>query len=160
MDISIKSIALLALCILVCLGAGFFGSTSLDAASFAWYDALVKAPINPPKWLFAPIWIFLYIFMGAALWIVLQNRSSSKFFRYAIYAFGIQLVLNTLWTKIFFGLKAPLIGFVEIIILDIFVITTVVLFLKIKSQAGVILIPYALWLFVATYLNWYVVSYN
>lgn len=160
MDINMKSIGLLALCILVCLGAGFLGSTSMDAASFAWYDTLIKAPINPPKWLFAPVWIFLYILMGVALWIVLHNRSDSKFFRYGLYAFGIQLILNTLWTKIFFGLRAPLIGFIEIIMLDIFVVATLVLFLKIKRQAGFALIPYALWLCVATYLNWYTMHYN
>lgn len=154
-----KNLLLLILCLLICLAAGYIGSFSMDGQSYVWYSMLNKSQLNPPDWVFAPVWTFLYITLGLSLWLVLQQKDN-KYFRYGVYVFAIQLILNALWTKLFFGLHDPFFAYLEILLLDIFVIIMVFIFGKISRLAQLVLLPYVIWLGLASYLNWYILYYN
>ena len=116
-----------------------------------WYNNLIKPAFAPPDWIFAPAWAFLYSLMGLALLFYILEPEKKKAAGYVY--FGIQLFLNLLWTPVFFGLKSIVWGLVIIILLDIFVILTIWRFFKVYKPAGILLIPYLLWIIFATYLN-------
>ncbi|MBT3304435.1 tryptophan-rich sensory protein [Candidatus Woesearchaeota archaeon] len=114
-----------------------------------WYVDLVKPSFNPPSWLFGPVWTILYLLMGIALYLVWTK----KFNKQAFTLFGIQLVLNALWSILFFGLKQPLLAFIEIIILWVMILVTIIYFYKINKNSAYLLIPYLLWVSFAAILN-------
>jgi tryptophan-rich sensory protein len=144
--------------ILVCQIAGFIGSIFTRSSIFTWYPTLIKPYFTPPDRLFAPIWISLYILIGIATFLVWQRGFHHQVVRRALALFGVQLILNALWSFFFFGLKSPLAGLIEIAILGIAIILTIRSFLQISRTAGLLLIPYFLWVTFATGLNlsiWY-----
>lgn len=106
---------------------------------------------SPPAEIFTPAWIFLYITIFAALVIFISTKSFNKKSGY-IY-FAIQMVLNLLWSPVFFMMKNMGLALVVIIFLDIFTVMTIREFYKISKISGIILVPYFLWLLFATYLN-------
>ena len=114
-----------------------------------WYVDLVKPSFNPPSWLFGPVWTILYLLMGIALYLVWTK----KFNKQAFTLFGIQLVLNALWSILFFGLKQPLLAFIEIIILWVMILVTIIYFYKINKNSAYLLITYLLWVSFAAILN-------
>lgn len=117
-----------------------------------WYNSLNKPVLTPPDWVFAPVWSGLYILMTISLiLVVIAPNTRSK--RLALTIFFLQLLLNLIWTPVFFG--AQRIGFAGIIcsILLILVVINIRLFYKISKLAAYLLIPYFLWMFMATYLN-------
>ncbi len=117
----------------------------------AWYNNLIKPAFAPPNSLFAPAWAFLYTTIIIALIIYISKPHNNKISGY-IY-FGIQLVLNLIWSPVFFGLKSMGFALVIIILLDIFVFFTIRKFYSVSKISGLILIPYFLWIIFATYLN-------
>lgn len=133
--------------IIVCQLAGVLGSlfTSVDS----WYMNLIKPNFNPPNWIFGPVWIVLYFLMGISLYII-WNKKDSKI---QLSLFWVQLVLNSLWSILFFGLKAPFLAFIEIIILWIAILITIISFYKKSKIAAYLLIPYIIWVSFATVLN-------
>lgn len=141
---SLKLIISLALPLLL----GFMSSLFMD---LTWYDTLNKPIIAPPNWIFAPVWTTLYILMGLAFYLVWIKDPASDY-PYLIYF--AQLILNFLWTAIFFGLQLPTVAFFEIIILLILTIATIFEFYKIDKKAAYLLIPYVLWIAFATVLNY------
>lgn len=117
----------------------------------SWYHSLNFPPLSPPDWLFAPVWIMLYIFIFISLAFYILSQEENKEMGYI--NFVIQLLLNILWTPIFFGAKSILGGLIVIILLDIFVFLTVQKFCKASKWACVFMIPYFIWILFATYLN-------
>jgi tryptophan-rich sensory protein len=146
-------IAKLVICILLCQLAGMIGSFFTRPAVPTWYASLEKPFFTPPDWVFAPIWIILYILMGIAAFLVWRKGWQQKPNRSALILFGIQLILNALWSFIFFGLQSPLAGFIEISILLVAILLTIQSFLQISRIAGLLLIPYFLWVALASGLN-------
>jgi translocator protein len=146
--------AKLVICIVVPFLVGVAGSffTATDTLN-NWYANLNKPLFNPPSWLFGPVWTTLYIMMGIAAFLVWRKGLDDKPVRIALLFFIIQLVLNGIWTPLFFGLHSPLLGLIDIILLLIAVILTVFYFLKISLPAALLLIPYLAWLTYATVLN-------
>lgn len=145
--------------ILVCQMAGIIGSLFTAPAVKGWYTTINKSPLNPPSWVFAPVWTTLFIMMGVAvsiIWLSGKNETRSK----ALKVFFLQLFLNTLWSIIFFGLKNPALAFVEIILLWFAILYTIILFRKINRKAACLLIPYILWVSFATVLTLSVVLLN
>lgn len=124
-----------------------------------WYEALLKPLYTPPNWVFQPAWIVLYItiLLSFVLFLFSNNKDSKT---EGLFYFILQLVFNILWTPSFFYLKNPPLALLIIIILDIFVIYTIKEFYKISKVAGLLLIPYFLWLIFATYLNLGIVYLN
>ena len=115
------------------------------------FETLNKPPLSPPGWLFPVVWTILYILMGISLYIGLESNSTNKDSALTIYI--IQLVVNSLWTLIFFGFNNFLLGIFWIILLIILVITMIVIFYRIDKTAGLLQIPYLIWLCFALYLN-------
>lgn len=120
----------------------------------AWFDSLHKPTWNPPAWLFAPVWITLYVLMGIGIWLVRKQPDVSHALkRDATRLFLLQLILNMAWTPLFFGLHNPFLAFVAICILWIAILCMLLEFGKIRPLAGYLLIPYLLWVSFALILN-------
>lgn len=149
-----KNFIKLLISIIICQLAGGIGSIFTSKSVSTWYLTINKPSFTPPNWLFAPVWIGLFLLMGISLFLVwshlavaLQKR------RRALTIFFIQLFFNILWSVMFFGLKSPLLGFIVIIVLWILILLTIIKFFKISKLAGWLLIPYILWVSFATILN-------
>lgn len=117
----------------------------------AWYKNLIKPEFSPPDWVFAPVWIVLYILIFISLALYINSDCTNKKPGYIF--FIVQMCLNFLWPFAFFGLKSISSGLIVIVILDIFLFLTVIKFFQISKPAGIILIPYLLWVLFATYSN-------
>jgi benzodiazapine receptor len=143
----------LAISIIICLAAGFIGSIFTNRQIPTWYAALKKPSFSPPNWLFGPVWTALFILMGISLFLVWRKGLSYDGVKIAIIIFGIQLILNILWSILFFGFKSPLAGFIEIIILWILILITILVFYPIAKPAALLLLPYILWVSFASILN-------
>ncbi len=144
--------------ILICEFAGGIGSIFTLQSIPTWYAALVKPGFSPPNWVFGPVWILLYALMGvAAYWIHVSGDKRSKA---ALSVFGIQLALNVLWSIAFFGLRSPLYGLAVIVLLWLSIAATMARFYEIDKKAGLILIPYMLWVTFALILNFSVWRLN
>ncbi|WP_297277568.1 TspO/MBR family protein [uncultured Brachyspira sp.] len=151
-----KFIVTLIISIFVCLLIGFLGGISVKADNFVWYNSLNKSSLNPPNLLFSIAWSILYILLAVSVSIINTKPMDKK----AIVVFIIQLILNSLWTYIFFGLKQPLFGLIEIIILDIMIIITIFKFKNISKLSSLLLVPYLLWCLFASYLTFHIVIFN
>jgi benzodiazapine receptor len=143
----------LAISIIICLAAGFIGSIFTNRSIPIWYESLKKPSFNPPGWLFGPVWTALFILMGISLFLIWQKGLNYNGVKIALIVFGIQLILNILWSILFFGLRAPLAAFIEIIILWILILMTILIFYPISKTAALLLLPYILWVSFASILN-------
>jgi translocator protein len=154
------SIPKLVAAIAICQSAGLIGSAFTASSVSTWYAALQKPAFNPPSWLFAPVWITLYTLMGISAYLIWQKGLKKRKVKMALVLFGAQLLLNALWTIIFFGLKNPLLAFIEIIILLAAVAVTTIKFYPMSRTAAYLLIPYLLWTAFAAALNFAIVMVN
>jgi benzodiazapine receptor len=141
----------LIICIVVCQLAGLLGSVFTISAIPTWYAALHKPLLNPPAWLFGPVWGALYLLMGISLWLVWQSGSKEKM--RAFWLFGAQLVLNAVWSPLFFGAQSIGGALAVIILLWAAIVLTILLFRKISQAAAWLLVPYIVWVSFAIYLN-------
>ncbi|MBQ9977859.1 MAG: tryptophan-rich sensory protein [Clostridia bacterium] len=117
-------------------------------------ESLVQPPLSPPSWLFGVVWPILYAFMGAAAYLVYDSIKGEKFEKKkALYFYAAQLLVNFLWSIVFFRFESLVGGLVVLIILDILVAITMYKFRKINRLAFWLLIPYLAWILFATYLN-------
>lgn len=139
--------------IVACLAAGAIGSIFTRNAIPTWYATLEKPPFTPPSWLFAPVWTLLYILMGIAAFLVWRKGLENRQVRIALIVFLIQLILNALWSVVFFALESPLSGLIVISILWVAILVTVIKFFKISRVASVLMWPYLLWVTFADILN-------
>ncbi len=146
----------LAGCIIVCQLAGFIGSFFTDAGLASWYATLSKPWFTPPGWFIGAVWITLFSLMGIALYLVWQKG----FTRIALGIFSVQLILNMLWSFLFFGLQNPFLALVEILILWVFIALNIWAFYRADRRAGYLLVPYIVWVSVATTLNYYILILN
>ena len=144
----------LVITILICQMAGIIGSVFTISSIPTWYASLNKPWFSPPNWLFGPVWITLFTLMGISLYLM-WNRGL-KSVKIPLTLFGVQLILNTVWSFLFFGLESPFIAFIEIIILWISIALTIISFYRISKKAGLILLPYIIWVSIATALNYYI----
>ena len=137
----------------ICFFVAWTGAlVSPGIAPSDWYDALNKPAWNPPDWVFGPVWTALYTMMGVAAWLV-WDRFGFWMARTALAAFLIQLVLNGLWSRIFFGMQEPGWAFFQILLLLAAIAITTILFFRKKNMAGWLMVPYMLWVGYASTLN-------
>ena len=148
-----REIIRLVVSILACQCAGLIGSIFTAPAIPTWYAALEKPPFTPPSWLFAPAWVTLYILMGVAAFLVWRKGLDQEGVKSALVVFLVQLVLNALWSVVFFGYESPVAGAVVIIALWVAILFTILRFFKLSVTAGYLLIPYILWVSFAAALN-------
>jgi len=152
-NMSIRDILKLVVSIVVCLAAGAIGSVFTRSAIPTWYATLEKPFFTPPNWLFAPAWTLLYILMGIAAFLVWRKGLENRQVRTALIVFLVQLILNALWSVVFFGLESPLYGLIVISILWIAILVTIIKFFRISRVASVLMWPYLLWVTFAAVLN-------
>ena len=143
-----------------CLSIAFLGSYFTITKIPTWYATLNKPSFNPPNKIFGPVWTFLYLNMGISLYMVWSRGTKNKQVREAIWLFIAQITLNLFWSIFFFGLESPLLGLLDIVFLWFFVVFTIRSFYKISKNAGLILIPYLVWISFAALLNFFVYILN
>jgi benzodiazapine receptor len=176
-SMKIKNVLKLIIAVVICELAGSIGSIFTTPAISGWYAMLQKPLLNPPNWVFGPVWITLYALMGISLYLVSKNNwqvknhileggqrtwnyLSERFWtgswqkQNVIAIFSIQILLNILWSFVFFGLKLPSVAFFEILALWIAILYTIINFYRISKAAAYLLLPYIIWVSFATYLNY------
>jgi tryptophan-rich sensory protein len=140
-------------CIAICEGIGLLGSVFTAPAIDTWYAALVKPGFTPPNAVFGPVWTTLYALMGVALFLVWRRGLAVPGVKPAFILFWVQLGVNLSWSIVFFGDRSILGGLVIIISLWVLVLITMLRFFRISKTAGSLLVPYLVWLSIATALN-------
>jgi benzodiazapine receptor len=146
------TVAKLVVSILVSFLAGAVGSLVTISNIPTWYAGLDKPPLNPPNFVFGPVWSLLYLMMGISLYLVWVGKNSKvKIFAYSIFA--IQLALNALWSLVFFGFHQFILSEIVIGLLVVFVVVNIIFFYKFSKAAACMLVPYLLWICFATYLT-------
>ena len=150
----------LVLSIVICEAAGGIGAIFTTPQISGWYQTLKKPGFTPPTWLFGPAWATLFLLMGIALYLVWSKGLEFKTIRPAIIIFIVQFALNILWSALFFGLKQPLAGLIEIAVLWVAILLTIIYFWAVSRPAGILLLPYILWVSFATALNAAIVFLN
>lgn len=166
-------------CIIACVIpniGGFIGSLFVETSAGSWFDELKQPPFNPPAWVrsciditekcnvsfdlkvFFPTWTILYVMIGFASFRVWHI--GGHFARIALLFYVIQLILNWLWTPIFFGFHLITGAFIEIVIMWIFVAITIYLFFRVDFLAGIVMIPYIGWITFAAILSFSILVLN
>jgi benzodiazapine receptor len=140
-----RSIAKLAGAVAACEAAGGIGAFLSREGLQEWYPKLHKPSFNPPDWVFGPTWTLLYALMGTSLWLVEERGEDGAVKRTSRVFFGAQLLLNVLWTHVFFGRRSPGWAFVEVLVLLATIAATVASFSKVCRTAALLLVPYLLW---------------
>jgi tryptophan-rich sensory protein len=152
-----KQIGIAALFVVGCELVGILGAATTATGDSSWYETLAKPPFNPPSWLFGPVWTALYALMGIAAFLVWREGRRADADRpevkRALTLFAVQLVLNGIWTPIFFGAESIVGGGVVIVALLVALALTVRAFFGVSRTAGWLLVPYLLWVAFATALN-------
>ena len=143
----------LVISVLVSLGAGGIGSLFTFKAIPTWYAGLKKPSYTPPNWAFGPVWTTLYILMGISVFLIWQKGLTTDGVSLAFTLFWIQLVLNALWSIIFFGMRSKGGGVITIVVLWFLILATMITSFRVSWWAGSLLIPYILWVTIASYLN-------
>ncbi len=155
----IKALILVTVCEIVGIIAGLATAEGVTS----WFQTIEKPFFNPPGWLFAPVWTLLYFLMGLAaalVWHKGTDNGKEQIFemgsdkvRIALGLFGIQLILNFCWSFLFFKYHLLLIAFIEIITMLVFIVLTTIHFYRIHKLAGILMLPYILWVSFASVLN-------
>jgi tryptophan-rich sensory protein len=144
--------------LLVVFAISFAGSVVTMPKIPTWYAGLAKPWFTPPNWLFGPVWTALYAAMALAVWRVGTPAGTQQ--RRAVGLFVAQLALNGIWSPAFFGLESPLLGLLIIVPLVFLVGNTAIAFWRLDRAAGMLLVPYFLWLIYATLLNTAIYALN
>ena len=157
-----NKISRIAIVVVIRLVVGYVSGMFTRTSITTWYPTLVKPSFNPPNWIFAPVWTSLYVMMGVAaglIWnqITTQKAAVTK----ALQFFTIQLVLNALWSYLFFGLHNLMLATIEVVLLWLMIFETYSQFAKINKTASYLMLPYLAWVSFASvltasiwWLNW------
>ncbi len=140
--------------VVICLSVGYASGMATQSSIQTWYPTLTKPFFNPPNWIFAPVWTILYIMMGISAGLIWsKKRQSPDLVKNALLLFSIQLILNAIWSFLFFGLNNTLLALIEILLLGLLILETIKKFKPIDALAAKLMIPYLLWVGFATILN-------
>jgi len=140
-------------CLALTFSAALLGSLFTRNAVSDWYANLNKPIFTPPDWLFGPVWTALYLLMALSALLVWHKGLENPAVRIALALFLVQLILNALWTPLFFGLKMLLVAFIEILLLLTAIGLTIMAFARVSIPAALLLLPYILWTSFAAVLN-------
>lgn len=150
----------LVLSLAICQAAGVAGSIYTAQSVSWWYPTLIKPFFTPPAGLFLPVWSFLFVLVGYALYLVWNKGLKKKGVVDAVALFGVQLILNVTWSYLFFSLRNPFLALIEILVLWGAILVTTLRFSKIDKTAGYLMIPYLFWVGFASVLNLAIVLLN
>jgi translocator protein len=137
----------------ITLGAAFVGSLLTTPNITSWYAKLNKPTFNPPNWIFGPVWTILFILMGISLYLVWMKGFDTNEGKTALGLFGLQLVLNVVWSLLFFQMHSLSGALIEIAVLWLAILGTIISFMGISRVAGLLLVPYLLWVSFASFLT-------
>jgi len=149
----LRKLASLVVAVLIPEGVGAIAAVATQSSVSTWYPALAKPWFTPPDAVFAPVWITLYAVMGVASWRVWRQGSRRATVQMSLAAYGVQLVLNGLWSIVFFGLRSIGGGLVVILVLLTALALTMRLFARVDRVSAWLMAPYGLWVAYATALN-------
>ena len=152
-----KKIVSLLIFILLAFGASAWGSYVTNLYKEPWYSMIVKPSFNPPEWVFAPVWITLYIAMSVAIWLVWINPKREE---KIVYIYFIHLLVNGSWSIFFFGLHLILASLIVIGVIIFFVVWLIKLYYPINKLSSFLMVPYLMWLSYALVLNFYIFILN
>ncbi len=138
--------------ILLCLIVQIIGSFWTKESVSTWYPTLVKPSWTPPDWIFGPVWSFLYILIAVSGWLIYRAEYSHQR-TVALIFYGAQLAVNFIWSFLFFSLRSPILGLIDIVLLCILIILTIIKAWRVNRLASLLLIPYLAWVLYATTLN-------
>jgi len=135
---------------IVTYSASFIGGIATYSSKEPWYSALVKSNLNPPDWVFGPVWTTLYLFMTVAIWSAWhKNRKNVNL----VYYYLIHLLFNTTWSIVFFVFHNIFLALINLIILILFIIFLMLQYKKVSQLSYYLMIPYLLWCCYALILN-------
>ena len=141
-------------CVAISLAVGYLSSNVTQSSIKTWYPTIEKPIFNPPNWVFAPVWTMLFILMGIAAGMVWNKLEPNKeLVKKGLLFFTVQLLLNALWSYLFFGLNNILLALIEIILLWLIIYETYYIFKQVDKKAGYLLIPYLGWVGFASVLT-------
>ncbi|PKM72787.1 MAG: tryptophan-rich sensory protein [Firmicutes bacterium HGW-Firmicutes-16] len=143
--------------ILIALAVGVLSGIATNSG-MPIYERLIKPPLTPPSAVFPIVWPILYILMGIGAAIIWESTDKKCGTALSIYAF--QLVFNAIWSVLFFGFEAYLLSFIWLILLWLLIIMMIISFYRIRPIAGLLQIPYLLWVTFAGYLNFMIWQLN
>lgn len=144
----------IAIAVAVCLAIGYGSGLATQSSITTWFPTLNKPFFNPPNWIFAPVWTILYVMMGVSAGLIWSKKETVPILvKKALWVFTIQLILNALWSFLFFGMCNPFLALIEILLLWLMIVETIKVFKSIDSLASKLLIPYFLWVSFAMILN-------
>lgn len=144
--------------VLICFLVGFTASYFQSDSISTWYPQLNKPFLTPPNIIFPIAWSIIYLLIGISIGLILNSNSKEK--KALTTVFAIQLFFNFTWSILFFYMQNPLLGFINIIVLDILVIYYIAKSKPVYKISAYLFVPYLLWILFATYLNGYVLLYN
>jgi len=148
-----KNITACLVSLVLAQAAGGIGALATVNAIPEWYQGLTKPLLAPPNWIFGYVWTMLYVLMAVAAFLIWQRRKEPGVVA-ALWVYAIHLVVNTLWSVLFFGMRSTGLGIMGMIVLWTLILTLVVQFWRIRWAAAVLLLPYLLWVSFAGYLNY------
>ena len=139
--------------IIVSFLAAALGSAATTTAITTWYPTIIKPSWNPPNWVFAPVWTPLDLLMSIAAWRAWRVSATPAAATKTLWLYGAQLVLNALWSVLFFTLHRPGLALIEIILFLALLITLQVRFARTDRLAALLWSPYVAWVSFASFLN-------
>jgi translocator protein len=150
---TLNDVIKLVISIIACFAAAGIGSLFTLKAIPNWYAGLKKPSYTPPNWAFGPVWTTLYLLMGISVFLVWQKGLATNGALLAFILFWIQLLVNAIWSIVFFGIKSKGGGVIAIIVLWFLIMVTMIASFRVSGWAGALLIPYIVWVSIASYLN-------
>ena len=135
---------------IITFSASFIGGLVTITLKEPWYSQLIKSNLNPPDWVFAPVWTTLYLMMTLAIWFFWNSKNKDM---NTIYIYLIHIVFNTTWSIVFFGLHQIFLALIVLIILIALIITLIIRFKRVNFVSYYLMIPYLLWCCFALFLN-------
>jgi tryptophan-rich sensory protein len=153
---TLESVVSLIVFVLLAMAAAASGAIFKPGS---WYKALAKPPWRPPDWLFGPVWMILYGTIAVAGWMVYEAAGLAGAST-ALTIYVLHLLLNAGWSAVFFGMKSPGWGLLEVIGLWASIVATILAFLPVYPLAGYLLLPYLVWVSFATALNFRIWQLN
>ena len=121
--------------------------------SFSFYKEIVRPPFSPPGWIFPIVWIILYALMGISAYLIYTSKATVRQKNFALAVYAIQLVVNFLWSIVFFRLEMLGLSVIIILLLLLLIVVMICVFYRIRPVAAYLNIPYLLWTAFASYLN-------
>ena len=142
---------------IITYSASFIGGMATISFKEPWYSQLIKSNLNPPDWVFAPVWTTLYLMMTIAIWLYWHSKNREM---NTVYIYFIHIVFNTTWSIVFFGLHQILLALIVLVILIILIIILIFKFKRVNYVSAYLMIPYLLWSFYALFLNFNLLILN